>query len=306
MSYLCVDGGQTKTAVYLLEADGMQLAHWEEEPLVTPSHPEGLQTFRTMVQHVCRRLQQHLAATGTALPQAFCFSLTGYLDNDPRIPPLVEEELQRVFPSATRPVTVPDYVGNWAAVTGGQPGIVLISGGGTIAYGQDVVGHTLRVGGWGHVLGDEGSGYWIGLQAIKAALQAYAGIIAPTKLQTHIFEKYRVKKDTDVLHLVYANEITAAQIARLVPLVVASAEDGDAAAEQILSEATTHLVRLAEACLRRLGELPIFLSGGVFQSPGMVERFKQQLTSTHGTLHVDAKNTDPLNGILYLALRTVE
>jgi len=71
----------------------------------------------------------------------------------------------------------PDYVGNWAAATAGEPAIMVLSGGGAVAYGRDASGHSARSGGWGHLLGDEGSGYWIGLEAIKMVFRAHDGMV---------------------------------------------------------------------------------------------------------------------------------
>ncbi len=163
MSYLCVDGGQTKTTVLLSNENGEPIHSWEVGPLTTPSKPGATDNLRRVVRGVCEEARQSVESRSHGYPEAACFSLTGYLEGDEQIPALVQEETQRILPNIERVHTVPDYVGSWAAATRGEPGIIVISGGGAVAYGRNVSGVSLRVGGWGHLLGDEGSGYWIGL-----------------------------------------------------------------------------------------------------------------------------------------------
>ncbi len=301
MNYLCVDGGQTKTAVFLLGEDGIQLATWEEDPLISPSRQQGMAILRAVIRRICEELRAFMLRHAYDPLQAMCFSLTGYLEGDPRIPALVDEEVRRYFPQLERIYTIPDYIGNWMAATMGKPGIVIISGGGTVAYGRDVSGASLRIGGWGHLLGDEGSGYWIGLQAIKAALQSWAGTVPGRALAGQIMERIRVKNERELLHKVYSGQLPDAEIASLVPLVCSLSLSEDEAAAQILDEAAAHLVKLAEAMSRRLGILPIYLSGGVFQAPSMQERFKRSLAATVYGTEVVIAPSDPVRGIFLVA-----
>lgn len=301
MSYLCVDGGQTKTAVFLLGEDGIPLVTWEEEPLITLAKPQGVAVLRAVISRICEKLGPLVVRHACDPLQAMCFSLTGYLEGDSRIPALVDEEVRRYFPQLERICTIPDYIGNWTAATMGKPGIVIISGGGTVAYGRDVSGASLRIGGWGHLLGDEGSGYWIGLQAIKTALQAQTGTAPGTALTGQIMERLRVKNERELLHKVYSGQLPDAEVASLVPLICSLSLAGDEAAAQILDEAAAHLVKLAVAMSRRLGILPIYLSGGVFQAPAMLERFKQLLAATAYTVEVVAAHPDPVRGIFLVA-----
>ncbi len=129
MTYLCVDGGQTKTAVVLLEERGARIHAWQTRPLTTPSKPGAVDDLRRIVRGLAEDLRRRLAGSGSALPTAACFSLTGYLEGDEILPSIVREEMRRALPETEQIRTVPDYVGNWAAATRGEPGIVVISGG---------------------------------------------------------------------------------------------------------------------------------------------------------------------------------
>lgn len=310
MNYLCVDGGQTNTCVSLLDEEGRTIEHWREGPLTTPSKPGAKDNLREVTRSVCEESTRRLGSEQT--PQAACFSLTGYLEHhaglatpveerDIRIPALVEETARRHLPGLQTVHTIPDYVGNWAAATGGESGIMLLSGGGTVAYGRNEAGVSLRVGGWGHLLGDEGSGYWIGLTAIKMLLRSQAGIVPRTNLEEHLSRKFRVEEDRQILEKVYSGDISETEIAHLVPLVATLAAEGDAVADSILDEAVNHLVNMGAAMLERLGKVPIHLSGGVFASAGMEERFRRALREAGYSAEVLPRSVEPAEGIFLIA-----
>ncbi len=301
MTYLCVDGGQTKTAVVLLEERGARIHAWQTRPLTTPSKPGAVDDLRRIVRGLAEDLRRRLAGSGSALPTAACFSLTGYLEGDEILPSIVREEMRRALPETEQIRTVPDYVGNWAAATRGEPGIVVISGGGAVAYGRNASGESLRVGGWGHLLGDEGSGYWMGLKAIKAALQSQAGVIPKTTLEAHVMATLEAEDDRQVLSRVYSGSFSEVEIAGLVPLVASLARDGDETSDRILEEAAHYLARMAEAVQKGLGELPLHLSGGVFGAATMPERFKRSMACLGRDTQVTIVAPDPIDGVFLIA-----
>jgi N-acetylglucosamine kinase-like BadF-type ATPase len=301
MSYLCVDGGQTKTAVSLLDAEGETIEFWTERPLTTPSKPGAKENLRKVVRSVAEELRRKVAHLEDAAPEAACFSLTGYLEEDDTVPSLVGEELETVVPELKRIHIVPDYVGNWAAATRGEPGIIIISGGGSVVYGCDVSGSSLRVGGWGHLLGDEGSGYWIGLEAIKAALRSWAGMMPKTGLEGRLMEEFGVADDLEFLSAVYSGEISEAQIAGLVPLVVSLSEEGDEASDRIIEAAARHLADYCSAALDRLGTTRVYPSGGVFKAQDMQERFGRLLYEAGYNVEVRPTAAEPSEGIFLIA-----
>lgn len=301
MTYLCVDGGQTKTAVVLLEDNGVPIHAWRTRALTTPSRPGAVDDLRLMVRGLAEELRRRLASSGAALPKVACFSLTGYLEGDELVPSTVREEMRRALPETETIQTVPDYVGNWAAATRGQPGIVVISGGGAVAYGRTASRDSLRVGGWGHLVGDEGSGYWIGLEAIKTALRSWAGIIPKTALEAHVMKTLEAEDDRQVLSRVYSGSFSEAEIADLVLPVASLARNGDEPSDRILEEAAYYLASMAEAVQKRLGELPIYLSGGMFGAATMSERFERSLASLGRDTQVVTVVPDPLNGVFLIA-----
>lgn len=303
MIYLCVDGGQTKTDVFLLNEGGTPLESWKEDQLVHPSRPGGERRLRGVVRRACEELKRLLEQRSLDVPLSMCFSLTGYHEGDEHIADLVREEVQTVFPGFEKAYTIPDYVGNWFAATGGKAGIVVIAGGGAVAYGRNDRGASIRIGGWGHILGDEGSGYWIGLEAVKAALKSRHGLIEKTDLAGEIMQNFGVDKETDFLRRVYSGSIDEDDFAALVPLVATLAQAGDGAANRILDEAAGHLAKMGAAIMEGLGTLPIHLSGGVFLAPTMRERFGKYLACMGKTVEIATESAEPANGILLAAKR---
>lgn len=301
MNYLCVDGGQTKTAVSLLDAEGNTVESWEAGPLTTPSKPGAQDKLREVIRGAAEECERRISRVESGTPEAACFSLTGYLEQDDTVPSIVREELEKVLPGLERIHTIPDYVGNWASATGGKPGIMIISGGGCVVYGRDASGDSLRVGGWGHLLGDEGSGYWIGLEAVKATMRSWAGVIPETALEERIMEQFGVNDDLQLLGAVYSTEISEAQIAGLVPLVISSADEGDEVSERILEEAARHLAGYCSAVLDQLGVLPVYPSGGVFKAQTMQERFVRLLGETGHDVEVHFSSAEPSEGIFLVA-----
>ncbi len=154
------------------------------------------------------------------------------------------------------------------ALTGldGAVGVAVIAGTGSIAVGRDATGKMARSGGWGHIIGDEGSGYELGRLALKAAARASDGRGPQTALLPAIMAEWRLPRPDAMIDRVYP-EGDKGEIARLSALVFAAARDGDAVARRIVREAATELALAALAVGEMLafpgGALPIALAGGM-------------------------------------------
>jgi N-acetylglucosamine kinase-like BadF-type ATPase len=183
----------------------------------------------------------------------------------------------------------------------GGPGIVVIAGTGSGAAGRDAAGRTVRVGGHGYLLGDEGGGYWIGRQAVSAALRAADGTGPPTALTELVRRAF--DSLTGAEQQVHSRPTDRGLLARLVPVVTAAAVGrvppaagpapsgtapagpgpgpaGDPVAARILDEAAGHLVALATAVRDRLGPLPVAGVGGVFRCAAVAAEFRAATGAT--------------------------
>ncbi|MGZ7442640.1 N-acetylglucosamine kinase [Paenibacillus sp. TH7-28] len=310
MLIVSVDAGQTKTAAELLDETGRLLEEWRLPPVIHYAKPGGLHSYSHIAAGVCERLNERAAGVGAGVsvgpPVSICFSLSGYHGDAAAIPEAIGQAMSgRCFELASLKV-VPDYWGNWYAATRGGPGLVIISGGGTVAYGKNAAGREVRLGGWGHQLGDEGSGYWIGLAALKTALRAQAGLEPPTGLARPVLRALKGEEESVLLARCYSGEITDQDLALLVPLVNELAERQDPAALRIMKAAAGHLCELAVAARRQLGDVPVYLSGGVFKASRLMSELEAALSEAGLAGCTEVTSARPAEGIFLLALEGLE
>jgi N-acetylglucosamine kinase-like BadF-type ATPase len=145
-------------------------------------------------------------------------------------------------------------------------GVALIAGTGSIALGRDAQGNTTRAGGWGHVLGDEGSGYTIGRMALQVAVRAADGRGPATTLLELIMQHWQLHTASDIIGQVYPAE-DKANIAQISALVFTAARAGDLLARKIIQQAANELALAATAVGAALSfpadQLPLALGGGL-------------------------------------------
>lgn len=206
-----------------------------------------------------------------------------------------------------RPVAVAEDVrtARIAAFAGG-PGIVVIAGTGSNALGEDAAGRQARAGGHGFLLGDEGSGWWIGREAVRAALRDRDGLGPATALTARVEAAFGTL-DGAVAGL-HADPTDRTLLSRLTRPVADAAADGDEVAAATLDRAADELAALAGAVRRRLaapsggdaaGGLPVAMLGGVFA----IERLRERFVASTGA-HPAAE--DPEWGAVRLALAELD
>jgi glucosamine kinase len=169
----------------------------------------------------------------------------------------------------------------------GGPGVLLVVGTGSMAWGRDPEGRTFRVGGWGGVLGDEGSGYWLGLQALRAVAQGVDGRGGKTVLARLILEALPVQTPEGLIP--WAAEAGKGQIAALAPLVLKAEGEGDPPAAGIvrraLEELRLHLVQCRERWLASNESFPVALVGGLTrEGEGLRPRLEVMVEEVGGSL----------------------
>ncbi|MEM7585771.1 MAG: BadF/BadG/BcrA/BcrD ATPase family protein [Acidobacteriota bacterium] len=183
-------------------------------------------------------------------------------------------------------------------------GIVLISGTGSMAFGVDGRGNSARSGGWGYLLGDEGSTYWLGHAAVRRGIRAADGRDAPTSLGDRISQRLGLEVPAGLVSWFYDQERFRHRVAELASLVEEAAEDDDTAARELLDQAARHLMRAARAVDRKLelsSPYDLVLAGGAFRAcPSLVSRITAQLDLEHARIvHLQS---EPANGAVALAL----
>jgi Predicted N-acetylglucosamine kinase len=152
----------------------------------------------------------------------------------------------------------------------GRPGIVLIAGTGSSCFGMNAERESWRAGGWAHLLADEGSGYWLGLHAMKIAVASFDGRAKPSVLMELVKRHLGLTEMNEIMHRLYVVGLSRAEMAALAPLVLDAAAAGDEASINLVQRGTQELADCILAVAQHLslasGNSEIVLVGGLFQS----------------------------------------
>jgi len=276
-----IDGGGTKTEAVLAGAGGVPVEHFT----TGPSNPHTV-TFAQTEARLAEIVDHFLARPGVSPSsiRAICAGIAGVAK---------AEELHRAAGflenyAAERSAGWRIFIRNDAeiaimAAAGVPHGMIAISGTGSIVYGITPEGETARVGGWGHLLGDEGSGYAVGLKTLQAAMQSYDGVLPGTMLVPMIAERLSLSGIDGLKSYIYRPEIGKRNIAEFAALCIDAAGRGDETARRILETAARELAVLALALRRKqpgLAGVPIALSGSMFtRSPIYRQSFERRIRS---------------------------
>lgn len=194
------------------------------------------------------------------------------------------------------------------ALRAGAPdgiGLVVVAGTGSIAYGRDPEGRTARSGGFGWLLGDEASAYWLGHAAVRQGIRWVDGRGPQTTLFDRIRAKVGVESARGLADWFYASETPRTHVAELAFLVEEAADEGDEAAAALLEQAADHLARAAHAVARRLtfpSPYPLVLSGGTFRAcPSLEPRLSARLELPGA--RIERLAIEPARGAVTLALQ---
>jgi len=207
-----------------------------------------------------------------------------------------------------------DVVAAWATATGARPGVGAISGTGSNVFGvgqahspEDWVGRTWRAGGWGHLLGDEASGYWLGAQSIVAALHDRDGSGPPTALSEAALEFFRSPSVEALAASVYTTPLTKGEVAAFAVETSRLAQEGDVVARGLYARAAELLgaqIRAVLANTGLTGAFPVGLIGSAFRAGEVfVSPLTDAIRGFAPEARVFAVEMAPVGGSLLLALR---
>lgn len=296
--FVGVDGGGTRTRAVLVDEEGRELARAEEEGAVVTAHqPEEAAAA------VGRAVKEAAERAGVSLPaSALWAGLAGAGATAARA--AVTKQLRRLD-LATRMVVGTDVEAAFHDAFGSGPGILLIAGTGSIVQARARDGTEHRVGGWGRFLGDEGSGYSVGLEGLRAVMRAADGRIPPTALSGEILHRCGVEEAEDLVG--WAEEASKREMAALAPVVVQGAEAGDEAAMGIVEDAVDALRTHLEAALAAMGVAgeptrapELVLWGGLIAPGGPLEARVRTAVEAMGMVSA-AHVVDPAMGAAKLA-----
>jgi N-acetylglucosamine kinase-like BadF-type ATPase len=296
---MAIDGGATKTLAAVLDLDE-RVVHLDQ---AGPSNQDAVgaeAAVRALLASAGRALER--AEVGDEQLAAAVLAVAG-TDTD---------AIVRHVRAARNDdwIVVNDVVGAWATATGACAGVGAISGTGSnvLAVGRDA--RAWRVGGWGHMLGDEGSGYWLGIASIHAALADRDGSGAETALSDAAVEFFGVDRVEQIAPLVYSKPLTKGEIARFAIETGKLADAGDAVACELYRRGADELGRqivtaIGQTDLNADDEpFPVGLIGSSYKAGAVfVEPLVAKIHAAAPSARVSVVDAAPVCGALRLAAR---
>ncbi|MEX2582780.1 MAG: BadF/BadG/BcrA/BcrD ATPase family protein [Gemmatimonadota bacterium] len=291
--YVGIDGGGTRTTVGIADESGTELLR-----RIGPAGLVDAKRPSATVDLLVTLVRDAAGAAGLELPAtALCAGLAGVGNATER--ELVQEALERSG-VADRVVVISDGEAALDGALGGGPGILLIAGTGSVAYGRSEDGRVEHCGGWGMILGDEGSGYRIGQAGLSAALLYADGRGAETKLLPGLMEALGLAIPDAIPP--WAARAEKSEIALLAVHVLRLADRGDRVAREIVMEAALDLGAHVGALVERLGPWTstpaVVLHGGVALDPVFSVHVARVLRSCTTPVRLVASRADAVTGAL--------
>jgi N-acetylglucosamine kinase-like BadF-type ATPase len=298
MHVLGIDVGGTKTICLLADEDGQIVASAREEGANLQGAGE------LALEKVLHTVMENTIAGRDIKPSAICLGIAGV---DRSADEAVVYGIMKRIGYGARILVVNDALIALQAGVGDEPGIVIVSGTGSIAYGRNARGDASRAGGWGYVLGDEGSGYWIGRLALRAVVRHADGRGRPTVLTAKLLGHFRAERAAELIHKIYHEEVGPRAIAALAKYVQQARDEGDVVATAILTQAGDELLTAATAVMARLdlknAAFTFVLSGGIFHAvPWLCDQLTLLLPSLAPRSRTLRLETEPAMGAVQFAL----
>ncbi|HSU17019.1 N-acetylglucosamine kinase [Longimicrobium sp.] len=296
-----IDGGGTKTTLALADDEGRELARRVGPAgLVDPRHPAATADMLATL------VREALAEAGIVeKPVALCAGLAGVGNERER------REVEAALAAsgvAGRVRIVTDGEIALDGALGGRAGVMIIAGTGSVAYARGEDGRVERCGGWGMVVGDEGSAWSIGRNGLAAALRAADGRGAGTSLLPHFLQLLGLDGPSGIPP--WAGRSEKAAVAALAVHVIEAAERGDAVALGVVEREARELARHAVALARRMapwsGPVPVVFHGGVLGVDFYADVVKRALDDDEQDFEVRPAVSDAVAGALSYARRMLE
>jgi N-acetylglucosamine kinase-like BadF-type ATPase len=297
MHVLGIDAGGTKTVCLLADEHGTVLAD-------ARAGGANLQSSGELeVEKVLHQVMEEALGDRDVRPDAICLGIAGV--DRPRDYEAIRGVMRRIgFKS--RILVVNDALIALTAGAGDDPGVVIIAGTGSIAYGRDAKGRAARSGGWGYLLGDEGGSFWIGRAALAAVVRQFDGRGPATQLTGLVLDAMQLQSPTDLVHALNDRGFQRSAIVAIAPVVHRAEAGGDAVASEILARAASELGAAASAVIHALGMrgdvFSTVLAGGAFRAiPTLAAGVTARLSEIAPRSQVRLLDREPAVGAVHLA-----
>jgi N-acetylglucosamine kinase-like BadF-type ATPase len=297
--FLGVDGGQSSTTAAVGDEWGRVIGYGRGGPCNHITGPEARDRF---IGAIGGAVAEACAAGGLGHAHrdfaAACLGFSGGAEDKQAL-------IAEMFAVDRISVTT-DALIALVGATAGAPGIITIAGTGSIALGRNSTGRIARAGGWGYIFGDEGGGFDLTRQALRASLRMEEGWGTATILRAKLLDATGARDTNDLLHRFYTPEFPRPRIAAYARLVTEAAAEGDGVARELLAQSAQQLAGLAAAVRRQLfedrEEALVCYVGGLFRSAPLLERFRLLVEFEEGN-HVQPPSMGPAAGALLEAYR---
>lgn len=272
-TFIGIDGGGTKTSAVAADEQG----NIHGRVTAGPSNPNGrsLERIREEFQAIKQQLTPYVRDWRNCVIFA---GIAGVIH--PALHEQIAACLQSVYGEVGQLVLDHDGMNALASVTYGEAGVIQIAGTGSLTFGLGNKGQRCRVGGWGFLLGDEGSGFDLGRRALVQVMRAYDGRGDRTELTELALRKWNLHSPGDLVPQVYGNEFKET-VASFTYELFQAVQKGDRVASTIINDAAEELALSIYTALKEIdlteGKVPIGLIGGAFQPP-LIEALRGKIT----------------------------
>lgn len=303
---LIIDGGATKTACAVVHAESGEIKYTKSTG-GSNYQAIGAESATAILQELLIHVQQFLQSQAVSQIAVATFAMAGIDSSKDHemVSAIVHKALSALQLKITTLIIENDAQATLLGVTAGQAGALLIAGTGAIAYAFDG-SQIVRAGGWGHRAGDEGSGYWLGQEVIRAIFRMEDGRGEPTLLKDAVYEYLCIHDVTELAAWLFHPSYTNAQLAKMGAFLADAVTKKDSCAIQISIRAAHELVLLACALLKKTGYqgdvFNLYCNGGAIKhNPLIFKIFSQEMKSMYPQIEVSLCQHQP---IYYLIERT--
>ena len=294
--YLGIDGGGSKTAYLLENAAGKKLAFLSGEGISW--REGGVSTVFSRLRDAFGQILCGYEMTEISL----CAGVPCYGENA-EMDAAISAGFSELLPGS-RQIIVNDAVLSWAGALKGKPGVSVVAGTGSLAYGRNAAGEEARCGGWSEHFSDEGSGYWLGLHAINLYTRQADGRVPQGALLRIFQETMGVSADEDFVVKIETEYMPSRKrIASLQRVLLQAAQQGDISAIKLYEAAARELAEMALTAAHKLA-LPagfsVSCTGGLLNAGSLLTDPFAEIVRAGGGIYVPPAAT-PVEGAILLA-----
>ena len=300
MYYLGIDGGGTKTKYLLINNELIKVA--EVEGSTIHIHQVGVEGIKTQITENVAKICNEANIDVTDIAYVFV-GIAGYGESI--------EDVKKIDKAFNEIMEVPysienDAVNGWAGGTACKPGINVVAGTGSIAYGRNSNGKLARCGGFGPGIGDDGSAYWIALKTINEYTKQKDGRKEKTLLVDILEKEYGITYRYEIVDIIFNRlKFNRTEIAKFSTICFLAAENGCSACKEIFREAAEAIFAHIKAISKELNLTKDFIvsyTGGVFKAGKYVLEPLQEMIKESGLeCHLKEPTLEPWHGSALLA-----